>query len=120
MRRYVAWHREAYEVAPAEAPVALRAGAVDAVSPTRGRVPALARSAARFPVWRVLRDVGLVLLGVVAALIAGLAGSALLDGTVDVSHYAREHLFWTIVLLGVVAVTTVRAVGAWRRAVERA
>ena len=128
LRRYVAWHREAYAPdAPAAAPAVLRAGPVSSGRAHTGlaagaRASSLppARSASRLPVKRIVRDVGLVLVGVLAALIAALAGSALLDGTVDVSHYAREHVFWTIVILGVLAVTTVRAVGAWRRAVERA
>jgi hypothetical protein len=71
-------------------------------------------------VTRIARDVALVLVGAVAAMIAALAGDALLDGTGDVSHYARAHVFWTLVVLGVVGVTTLRAVGAWRRAAERA
>ncbi|MGN6188921.1 MAG: NAD-dependent epimerase/dehydratase family protein, partial [Conexibacter sp.] len=114
LRRYVAWHREAYAVE--EAPAAATVPAPEAApAPV-----AVARAPRRVPVRRMLRDVALVVVGAVCALLAALAGSALLDGTVDVSHYAREHLFWTIVVLGVVAVTTTRAVGAWRRAVERA
>lgn len=112
LRRYVAWHRSAYST---EGQAALRAG-----PPARSAAAADALARRRLPVRRVLRDVALVLVGAVAAVFAALAGSALLDGTVDVSHYAREHLFWTIVVLGVAAVMTARAVGAWRRAVERA
>lgn len=116
LRRYVAWHREHYGVEDAP-------GAVPALVPA---VPAVAAPVAvqtaprRLPVRRIARDVALVLVGAVAALIAALAGSALLDGTGDVSHYARAHVFWTLVVLGVVAVTSVRALGAWRRAAERA
>jgi UDP-glucose 4-epimerase len=123
LRRYVAWHREAYGVA--EAPQAAPAAAPVAVAVAE-QEPALALAAAprwRLPVRRVARDVGLILVGVFAALLAALAstvGSALLDGTTDASHYARAHLFWTLVVVGVVAVTTARAVGAWRRAAERA
>ena len=102
LRRYVAWHREAYEN---------ESEPVTAIQPARS-APALRR----LPVRRIARDVALVLVGAVAALLAALAGSALLDGTDDVSHYARQHLFWTVVLLGVVAVSTARAVGARRRA----
>jgi UDP-glucose 4-epimerase len=133
LRRYVAWHREHVDVASAEAPAVLRAGRVDAgrartglAAGARASSSPAARSAAlvdeavparrRLPVGRIARDVALVLVGVVAALLAALAGSALLDGTGDVSHYARQHLFWTLVAAGVVAVTTSRAVGAWRRA----
>jgi UDP-glucose 4-epimerase len=132
LRRYVAWHRDAYaeDLAP-EAQTVPRAGPVSS-GRAHDRLAAVARASSlpparsaaalrRVPVRRVLRDVGLVLVGVVCALLAALAGSAVLDGTVDVSHYAREHLFWAIVVLGVVAVTTSRAVGAWRRAAaERA
>jgi UDP-glucose 4-epimerase len=127
LKRYVAWHREAYS---AEGQAVLRAGPVASgrahtrlSAGARASSAPPARSAAalrRVPVRRVLRDVALVLVGAVAAVFAALAGSALLDGTVDASHYARQHVFWTIVILGVLAVTTVRAVGAWRRAVERA
>jgi UDP-glucose 4-epimerase len=132
LKRYVAWHRSAYGVgeAPAAAPAGLRAGPVASgrahtglAAGARASSAPPARSAAalrRVPVRRVLRDVALVLVGAVCAVLAALLGSALLDGTVDASHYAREHVFWTIVILGVLAVTTVRAVGAWRRAVERA
>ncbi|HKG39884.1 MAG TPA: NAD-dependent epimerase/dehydratase family protein [Conexibacter sp.] len=109
LRRYVAWHRGHVDVEPAAAPAPA--------------VAAVARSATRprVPVRRIARDVALVFVGAVAALFAALAGSALLDGTGDVSHYAREHLFWTLVVIGVVAATTVRGLGVWRRAVaERA
>jgi len=106
LRRYVAWHREAY--AEDGAPVAAAASASAAPVVSRGRMP----------VGRVARDVALVLVGAVFALIAALAGDALLDGTGDVSHYAREHLFWTFAIVGVVAVTAVRAVGVRRRAAE--
>ncbi len=138
LRRYVAWHREhvGVEAAPASvAPVVLRAGP-ESAPPTRAhdRLPAVARASSspptrsavlvddavparrRVPVGRIVRDIALVLVGVIAALLAALAGDALLDGTGDVSHYARAHLFWTLVIVGVVAVTTSRAVGAWRRA----
>jgi UDP-glucose 4-epimerase len=113
LRRYVAWHREAYLD---EGQTVLRAGPV-----ASGRRAAAADAVAsrRVPVRRVLRDVALVLVGAVAAVLAALAGSALLDETADASHYVREHLFWVLVVLGVVTVTTARAIGAWRRAVER-
>jgi UDP-glucose 4-epimerase len=138
LRRYVAWHREAYEVAPApEGQAVLRAGPVSSgrahtglaagarassLPPARsaGAVDAAAPARRRVPVRRVVRDVALVLVGAVCAVLAALLGDAVLDGTGDLSRYARAHLFWTIVVLGVVAVTTVRAIGAWRRAVERA
>jgi UDP-glucose 4-epimerase len=101
LRRYVAWHREHVDVAPAPvAPAVLRAGPV--------------------PVVRIARDVGLVLIGALAALLAALAGSALLDGTGDVSHYARAHVLLTLLVLGVVAAMTATAVGARRRAAARA
>jgi UDP-glucose 4-epimerase len=115
LRRYVAWHREHVDVAPApaaapaEAPAVLRTGPVDAE-----------RARRRVPVARIARDVALVFVGAVAALLASLAGDALLDGTGDLSHYARAHVFWTLVVLGVVGVTSARALGAWRRAAERA
>jgi UDP-glucose 4-epimerase len=111
LRRYVAWHREQVDAEPAAAPAPVVAPAAVAVQPARRRVP----------VGRIVRDVALVLVGAVCALLASLAGSALLDGTDDASHYAREHLFWALVVLGVVAATSTRALGAWRRAVaERA
>jgi UDP-glucose 4-epimerase len=120
LRRYVAWHREQVDAAPAPAPVPVAAPA-PAIPVVAQRVVPAHSARRRLPVRRIARDVGLVLVGVVAALLAALAGSALLDGTGDVSHYAREHVFWTLVILGVVAVTTTRAVGAWRRAAaERA
>ncbi len=106
LRRYVAWHRDAY--AEDGAPVA-----VPAVAPAAPVAPGR-----RVPVGRVARDVALVLVGAVFALIAALAGDALLDGTGDVSHYARQHLFWTIVIVGVVAVTSARALSLRRRAAE--
>jgi UDP-glucose 4-epimerase len=109
LRRYVAWHREAY----AEDGSAVAVPAAASAAPVA--------SARRMPVGRLLRDVALVVVGAVLAIVAALAGDALLDGTGDVSHYAREHLFWTIVVVGVVAVTTARALGARRRAAaERA
>jgi UDP-glucose 4-epimerase len=110
LRRYVAWHREHVDVAPAPA----SAPAVPVVVGSEAVAPQPARR--RLPVRRIARDVALVLVGAVCALLAALAGSALLDGTGDVSHYAREHVFWTLVVLGVVAVTSARALGAWRRA----
>jgi UDP-glucose 4-epimerase len=109
LRRYVAWHREHVDVEPAAAPAGAPA-VVDEAVPARRRLP----------VRRIARDVALVLVGAVCALLASLAGSALLDGTGDVSHYAREHLFWAFLVLGVVTVTSARALGAWRRAAERA
>ena len=129
LRRYVAWHREHVDVEPAAAPAA-----APVLAPVLTPAPAAAVAAAvaapeavavqpvrrRVPVTRIARDVALVLVGAVAAVIAALAGDALLDGTGDVSHYARAHVFWTLVVLGVVGVTTARAVGAWRRAAERA
>jgi UDP-glucose 4-epimerase len=139
LRRYVAWHRSAYGVAdaPAVVPAVLRAGPVDSGRAHTGLAagarassspPARSASAAdavapparRLPVRRVLRDVALVLVGAVFAVLAALLGDGVLDGTGDVSHYARAHLFWSVVVLGVVAVTTARAISAWRRAVERA
>ncbi len=128
LRRYVAWHREHVDAEPAAAPApaaALAAPAVAAVAAVAEPEPepvavTVHGTRRRLPVTRIARDVALVLIGAVAAVIAALAGSALLDGTVDVSHYARAHVFWTVVVLGVVGVTTVRAVGAWRRAAERA
>jgi UDP-glucose 4-epimerase len=114
LRRYVAWHREHYATDPV--PSVAAAAAPEIAEPAVAPVA----TAPRLPVRRLLRDVALVLVGAVAALIAGLAGAALLDGTVDVSYYAREHPLPAVVLLGVLAVTTVRAVGAWRRAVARA
>ncbi|HET6448846.1 MAG TPA: NAD-dependent epimerase/dehydratase family protein [Conexibacter sp.] len=125
LRRYVTWHREAYSE---EAPAVLRAGPASS-GRAHARLPAVARAFSparsavalrRLPVRHIARDVALILVGAVCALLAALAGDALLDGTGDVSHYAREHLFWALVVLGVVAVTTSRAVGAWRRAAERA
>jgi UDP-glucose 4-epimerase len=114
LRRYVAWHREHYGVeapVPAAVPALVGAGVAEPVALAPPR---------RLPLGRIARDVALVLVGAVAAIIAALAGDAMLDGTVDVSHFARAHAFWTLVVLGVVAVTTARAVGAWRRAAERA
>ncbi|MFL5818038.1 MAG: NAD-dependent epimerase/dehydratase family protein [Conexibacter sp.] len=136
--RYVAWHRAHYgvEEAPTVAPAVLRASPDDS-GRAHVRLPAAARASSspparsaaladggeparrRVPVGRIVRDVALVLVGAVCALLASLAGSALLDGTGDVSHYARQHLFWALVVLGVVAVTSARALGAWRRAAER-
>jgi len=132
LRRYVAWHRSAYlgegqtvlragPVASGRAHTALSGGArASSAPPARSASAADAAPRLRFPVRRVLRDVALVVVGAVFAVLAALLGDAVLDGTGDVSHYARAHVFWTLVVLGVVAVTTVRAVGAWRRAVERA
>jgi UDP-glucose 4-epimerase len=133
LRRYVAWHRETYaeEIPLSEGQAVLRAGpvasgrahtALSGGARASSAPPARSASAlGRLPVRRVLRDVALVLVGAVFAVLAALLGDGVLDGTGDVSHYARQHLFWTIVLLGIAAVTTARAVGAWRRAVaERA
>jgi UDP-glucose 4-epimerase len=121
LRRYVTWHREHYGVedAPVAVPAAAPAPAIAAAVAMPDAAVAQ-RTRRRVPVTRIARDVALVLVGAVAAVIAALAGSALLDGTVDMSHYARAHVFWTLVVLGVVGVTTTRAVGAWRRAAERA
>jgi UDP-glucose 4-epimerase len=109
LRRYVAWHREHVDVEPAvaAAPVAVATAA-----------PAPARSA--FPLLRIARDVGLVLVGAVFALLAALAGDALLDGTGDISHYARGHVLLTLVVLAAIGGAAATAVGARRRAAERA
>jgi len=120
LRRYVAWHREAYATEPVVAAAAAPAPAAPLAAPAPAPAVAIERTPRSLPVRRVFRDVALVVVGAVAAVLAALLGDAVLDGTGDVSHYARQHLFWTIVVLGVVAVTTTRAVGAWRRAVERA
>ncbi|MBS1871146.1 MAG: NAD-dependent epimerase/dehydratase family protein [Actinobacteria bacterium] len=120
LSRYVAWHREHYATEPVAAAAPVTA---PAPAPVVAAAPAveLARPARRLPVRRVLRDVALVVVGAVAAVLAALLGDGVLDGTGDVSHYARQHLFWTIVILGVVAVTSARAYGARRRAAaERA
>lgn len=111
LRRYVAWHREHVDVAPA--PVAAAASSAAAVA-------AAAPAGRRVPVLRIARDVGLVLVGAVFALLAALAGDALLDGTGDVSHYAREHLMLAFLLVAAVTATTATAVGARRRAAARA
>ncbi len=131
LRRYVAWHREHVDVAPVPAaapasvaPAVLRAGPVRgrddfAAEPAKSSSPAPpARSA--FPLLRIARDVGLVLVGALFALIAALAGDALLDGTGDLSHYAREHVILTLVVLGAIGGAAATAVGARRRAAERA
>jgi UDP-glucose 4-epimerase len=118
LRRYVAWHREHYGVE--DAPAAAPAAAVAAVASEPALVAAAPRL--RVPVRRIVRDVGLVLVGVFAALLAALAGtigSALLDGTDDVSHYARAHVLLAFLVLAGVAATTGTAVGARRRAAER-
>ncbi|HXE45029.1 MAG TPA: NAD-dependent epimerase/dehydratase family protein [Conexibacter sp.] len=123
LRRYVAWHREhvAVEPAPALEPVAAvaepeeesAAGVAVATATRRG-----------VSLRRVVRDSGLILVGVFAALLAALAGtiaSALLDGTSDASHYARSHHAVAIVLVCVLAATmAATAVRAWRRVTERA
>jgi UDP-glucose 4-epimerase len=121
LRRYVAWHREHYDVepAPAAAPLPAIAAVAAAAVHVEDAVPVAVATRPHLPVWRVARDAALVLVGAVAALLAALAGSGLLDGTVDVSNYARAHLLVTLVVLGGIAATTVRAVGAWRRADER-
>jgi UDP-glucose 4-epimerase len=101
LRRYVAWHREHVDVAPAP---------VTVPSPVRRQLPVL----------RIARDVALVLLGVVAALVAAWGGDALLDGTDDISHYARGHVLVTLVVVGALAAMAAAGVGARRRAAERA
>jgi len=113
LSRYVAWHRAHYATEPVVAPAPVAAAAVAAAVEPEVE---LARPARRLPVRRVVRDVALVVVGAVAAVLAALLGDGVLDGTGDVSHYARQHMFWTIVILGVVAVTTARALGARRRA----
>jgi len=120
LRRYVAWHREhnAVEPAPALEPVAV--AAAPAEEPAVAVATATRRS---FSLRRVVRDSGLILVGVFAALLAALAGtivSALLDGTSDLSHYARAHHAVAIVLICVVATMAATGVRAWRRATERA
>jgi UDP-glucose 4-epimerase len=107
LRRYVAWHREHCDVEAAPAEAQARASS----SP-----PARSAVRHRVPVGRIVRDVVLVLLGAVAALLASLAGSALLDGTDDLSHYARAHVLLSLVLVSLAAAATATAVGARRRA----
>ncbi len=125
LRRYVAWHREHYAVEPVAdlAPAAPAVAAVAAPEPEASPVAVATRPRRRVSARRVARDTGLILVGVFAALLAALAGtigSALLDGTTDVSHYAREHALVAVVLVGVVAATAVTAVGARRRSAQRA
>ncbi|HZV75364.1 MAG TPA: NAD-dependent epimerase/dehydratase family protein [Conexibacter sp.] len=127
LRRYVAWHREHVDVAPAPAAVAVpaAAAATPAVIGSDAAVaaPARRRGSRRVSVRRVARDTGLVLIGVLAALLAALAGTvgaALLDGTDDLSHYARGHALVTLVIVAGVATVAATAVGARRRATARA
>ena len=121
LRRYVAWHREHYAVEPVAdlAPAAPVAVAEAEASP----VAVATRSRRRVSARRVARDTGLILVGVFAALVAALAGtigSALLDGTSDISHYAREHVLVAFVLVFAVAAMAGTAVGARRRSAQRA
>ncbi len=122
LRRYVAWHREHYAVEPV-ADLAPAAPAVAVPEPEASPVAVATRSRRRVSVRRVARDTGLILVGVFAALLAALAGtigSALLDGTSDISHYAREHVVVAFVLVFAVAVMAGTAVGARRRSAQRA
>jgi len=116
LRRYVAWHREHVEVGseavPAAVPAAAPVTAAVSVAEPAGAAP-VERARLHLPVRRIARDVGLILVGVFAALVAALAGtigSALLDGTTDVSHYARAHVLVAFLLILGVAGTTVTAV----------
>ncbi|HEX4806022.1 MAG TPA: NAD-dependent epimerase/dehydratase family protein [Conexibacter sp.] len=119
LRRYVAWHREHVAVEPAPA-----LEAVAAAAPEVEAAAAVAPSRRRVSLRRVVRDSGLILVGVFAALLAALAGtivSAFLDGTSDASHYVRSHHLLALALVCVVAATVVStAVGARRRWAERA
>lgn len=115
LRRYVSWHREHVGAAEPQAEPQAAAGAAVATAVADAEPAAAPRRRARLvmPMRRAARDVGLILVGVFAALVAALAGtigSALLDGTTDVSHYAREHVLVAFLLVLGVAGTAITAV----------
>ena len=88
LRRYVAWHRRARRTW--RRLLRLAALRPSSPSPRRRRSP-FGPLVAVCPSRASRATSGSCSSGVVAALFAALAGSALLDGTGDVSHYAREH-----------------------------